>query len=168
MFPVADDVSANGCPILYVNVFYKCVFTDIDRILRTGQGTAQIVFLYLRSVQFIFTRIIYILIHVRQFQIIRIVNRAGSLFHTPFVTDIGTPVFVICAVAAGTEIKTDTGTALPVSGHRTGLVHHLVAAVGDQNAVTPETVRVNARSRRNDHRVLHTVHPDTGGARTVR
>ena len=50
MLPVTGDISADGGTFLYVDVFYKGVSADIDCVFRAGQGTAQIVFLYLRPV----------------------------------------------------------------------------------------------------------------------
>ena len=167
MLPVTGDVPADGSTFLYVDVFYKGVSADIDCVFRAGQGTGQIIIPDLGPVQLICRRIEYVLIHVRQFQIFRLVNRAGLFFHTPFVTDIGTPVFIFRAVRAGAEIKPDARTALPVGSHRARLINHLVAAIGNQDTVSPETVHMDFRGGGNDHRIPHAVYPDAGGARTV-
>ena len=167
MLPVTGDISADGCPFFYIDVFYKSVSADIDCVFRTGQGTGQIIFPDLGPVQLICRRIEYVLIHVRQFQIFRIVNRAGLLFHTPFVTDIGAPVFICRAVSAGAKIKTHACAALTFSCYRTRLINHLVASVGNQDTVTPETVRMNFRCRGNNHSVLHAIYPDANSARSI-
>ena len=164
MFPVTGNIPTDRGTLVNIDILYKSIFANVDGVFRPGKLTRQVIGLYQRSLQFVLPRIKIRVFHICQVQVILPGKGAFSLFHFPFKADIGPPVFIQGAVTAAAKVKAYARTAFTVGGYRTGLVHHLVPAICNQDAVAPEPVCPNLRFLRNHESILHAVYPHAGGA----
>ena len=167
MLPFAGDVAFDLRAFIDIDILHKGVAADEDGVLRPFQFTGKVVGLHHRPVQLIGGGVVHALLHIRQGQVFCRCEGTVLFVYRPVIPDIGATVFVRSPVGAAAKIKTDAGASLSFCCNRTGLIYHLVPAVGNQDAVAPIAIRLDLRLLGNNQDVPHAVHPDARTALAV-